>query len=146
LCSASRRSSARSPVFAPVEHVLAPVAAVFTPVADVLDAIPDHGAANRALCEQRSCTHKGEHCRKGQRIQGYSGRTHNDQPPVVQVAWLVVRPGLHGRRRPHRRVKWARGDRGCGAEASIWHRLRCGRHPAGVSCRTPQGGFQAFSA
>lgn len=87
-------------VFTPVEHVFPPVPSTFAAVANVFDPIPDHRLANRALCEQRSRAQQADDSRQGQQIQCCSGRTHNDQPPVVQVAGLVVRPGLHGETMP----------------------------------------------
>jgi hypothetical protein len=71
------------PVFAPVHHVLTPVAAIFTAIPHVFDSIAgDRPAASRALREQRSRADDREERSNGQRMQGDSWRTHNEQPPV----------------------------------------------------------------
>lgn len=71
-------------IFATVDHVFTPVAAILTAVTYVFHPIPHDGApANRALREQRSRANEGEKCGNGQHIQGYSRRTHNEQPPEL---------------------------------------------------------------
>jgi hypothetical protein len=69
-------------ILAPITPVLQPIAVIFTSIPHVLHPIPDDGPAGRSLRHQRRSTNHDEQCRGGQRIEGTSGRTHNDQPPV----------------------------------------------------------------
>jgi hypothetical protein len=70
-------------VFPTIHHILTTITAILTPVTNVLDPIAgDRPTASRALREQRSRADDGEECSDGDRIQGYSWRTHNEQPPI----------------------------------------------------------------
>jgi hypothetical protein len=76
-------------VLTAVHHIFTLVAAILAPVTHIFDSIAgDRPATGRALREQRSRAHEGEQCRNGDRMQGYSWRTHNEQPPD-----LLLLPG-----------------------------------------------------
>ena len=70
-------------VFPTIHHVLSTITAILAPVTNIFDPIAgDRPTAGRALREQRSRAGDGEECGDGDRIQGYSGRMHNEQPPI----------------------------------------------------------------